>query len=402
MSDHVTRREFLKAAGSGAVCAAAGLAGCCGPRAAGPGETNRGALPPAGQRKVIIAVFGGGVRNSETIDPSGRNTIPRLWNDMAPGGTLFTNMRVEHKVVHPNSTGSIATGHREWDDIDWTRPVAHPTVFEMYRKALGADDTGAWAFVYASILSQIGHSSDASLGARYAANVVEPPTIPRATAEEMDRIMRYAASSGSAGAELDAAAEAEKLVRQTCRITRSGLRSAGAGKFLDERFAAYKSGRGTTSHDAFLTDCAVACMERYEPGVMMVAYGEIDCAHYGVWSRHIDAIRRTDELVWRLWRKARTLPAYRGKTLMLVLPDHGRELDRPGGPGWIHHSDFYTGRGADEGCRRVWMLASGPGVAAGRKIEQPVPITSVAATALEFLDLDATAGAGKSVLGSLA
>lgn len=399
MTDPITRREFIKIAGSSAACVAAGLAGCSGHQAAVLTGKKQGAMPLEDNGKVIIVMFGGGVRNSETIDQSGRKYIPRLWNEMAPKGTLFTNMRVENKVVHPNSTGSVATGHWEWDDIDWARPVAHPTVFEIYRKTLGAADTGAWAFVYASILSQVGCSHDASFGAQYAANVVEPPTIPRTTAEQMDRIMLHAASLGSAEAELHAAAEAEKLVRQSCRITKSGLHSAGAGEFLDERFVAYKAGQGTTSHDAFLTDCAAACMERYQPGIMMVAYGEIDCAHYGVWSRHIDAIRRTDELTWRLWRKARTLPAYRDRTLMLVLPDHGRELDRNGGPGWVHHSDFYTNKGADEGCRRVWMLALGPGMDAGRKIENPVPLTAVAATALEYLDLDIPAGTEKSVLG---
>ena len=29
---------------------------------------------------------------------------------------------------------------------------------------------------------------------------------------------------------------------------------------------------------------------------MSVDFGEIDCAHYGSWSRYVEAIRRTDEL----------------------------------------------------------------------------------------------------------
>ena len=70
---------------------------------------------------------------------------------------------------------------------------------------------------------------------------------------------------------------------------------------------------------------------------------------------------------------------------MLVLPDHGRQLDRPGSTGFIHHSDFYTGEGADEGCRRVWMLALGPGIRPGKTIDRSTPITAVAATALDFL-----------------
>jgi len=57
-------------------------------------------------------------------------------------------------------------------------------------------------------------------------------------------------------------------------------------------------------------------MKRFSPPVMLVAFGEIDCAHYGSWSRYVEAIRRTDELTWSLWRAAEELPAYRGRTRM--------------------------------------------------------------------------------------
>ena len=161
-----------------------------------------------------------------------------------------------------------------------------------------------------------------------------------------------------------------------------------ARKWLLGQYHAWKQAAGTTSHDALLADLAVACMKQFSPGVISVDFGEIDSAHYGSWSRYVDAIRRTDELACRLWQPVQSLPGYRGNTLMLILPDHGRELDRPGRPGFIHHSDFYTNQGADEGCRRVWMLALGPGIAPGRTIDDPVPITSAASTGLEHLGLD--------------
>jgi len=356
-------------------------------------------MPVYAERKVILVVFGGGCRSSEAIDDPNHRFIPRLWNETVPRGTLFTNMRVEGKVVHPNSTGSILTGHWEWDDLDWSRPVAHPTVFEIVRKARRSADTDAWAFVYASILANAGLSSAGGYGRDWAANVVEPPTIPRATAEEMDRLLRDAAARGDAGAEANAAAAAAALARSASRISMTGLRSDAAKKFLQSRYDTWKAAGGTTSHDAFLTDSAVAAMKEFSPSVLAVAYGEIDCAHYGSWSRYVEAIRRTDELTWRVWRAAEELDAYRGRTLMLILPDHGRELERPGGDGFIHHSDFYTGLGADEGCRRVWMLAVGPGVRAGGRVGEPVPITAAAATALEFLGLPASARAAPSVLG---
>jgi hypothetical protein len=308
-------------------------------------------------------------------------------------------MRVEGRVVHPNSAGSVVTGHWEYEDIDWSKPVAHPTVFETYRKHSGALDTSAWAFVYASILANTGLSLAPGYGVEFAANVVEPPTVPRATAEKIDRLMREAAALGSPEAEVEASGRAARLARSSSRIARSGLRSPEARKFLEQHYEAWKNSEGTTSHDAFLTGCAIACMERFAPEVLAVEYGEIDCAHYGSWSRYVEAIHRTDELTWRLWRAAEELEDYRGRTLMLILPDHGRELDRPGGPGFIHHSDFYTNEGADEGCRRVWMLALGPGVNSGRRVERPVPITAVAATGLGYLGLEASTGAEGSVLG---
>jgi hypothetical protein len=184
-------------------------------------------------------------------------------------------------------------------------------------------------------------------------------------------------------------------------LATGGLRSATARAFVEAGYAAWKAGRGTTSHDAFLTEQAVACMRTFAPDVLAVALGEIDCAHYGSWSRYVEAIRRTDALVGRLWRATQGLAAYRDQTLVLILPDHGREMERPGGSGFIHHSDFYTGAGVDEGCRRVWMLALGPGIRRGGRVETPVPITAVAATGLEFLGLGASPGAERSVLSRI-
>ncbi len=355
-------------------------------------------LPSDDARKLIVVVFGGGTRSSETFDDPQHRYIPCLWNKMAPQGTLLTNMRVERRVVHPNCTGSIATGHWEWDDNDWSRPVAHPSVFEICRRARQTSDTAAWAFVYASILANVGHSRADGYGLDLAANVVEPPTIPRTTGEEMNRLMIEAAATGSAEAEVEATRRCALLARSTSRISTRGLRSGPARDFLDRHYEAWKASGETTSHDAFLTEAAIACMRTFEPDVLFVAYGEIDCAHYGSWSRYVEAIRRTDALTWQLWQAAEQNPAYRGRTLMLVVPDHGRELERPGGSGFIHHSDFYTNKDADEGCRRVWMLAVGPGIAADRRLGDPVPITTVAATGLEYLGLGPSPGAQASVL----
>lgn len=391
MSYTMTRRRFLGHSVR-SYAASVALAGALPKRlwASTPGKEKR--------RKLVIVVFGGGTRSSEAIDDPEHRYIHHLWNKLIPRGTLFSNARVEHKVVHPNCTGSIVTGHWEWDDNDWSRPVAHPTVFEIHRQASEAPDTSAWAFVYASILAKAGESLDPGFGTRYAANVVEPPTIPRRTRDEMGRLLQQAAASGSTKKELEAARLCARLARETSRISTSGLRSEAARAFVEQQYADWKAATNTTSHDAFLADRAIACMREFAPDVLVVAFGEIDCAHYGSWSRYVDAIRRTDALTLRLWQAVEELDQYRDQTLMLVLPDHGRELDAPGKFGFIHHSDFYTNEGADEGCRRVWMLAIGPEIAAGRTVTDAIPTASAAATGLSFLGLQASPGAAESVL----
>jgi hypothetical protein len=390
-----SRREFLRVV-AGAAVSATGVASYS---AAADDAAVADKLPPPEQRRLILVVFGGGTRNSESVGDGEHRYIPQLWKEMIPRGTLFTNMRVEHRVVHPNCNASIKTGHWQYDDLDWSKPPRHPTIFEIVRKQRDLPDTAAWACVYASILANTGHSSAEGYGPPFAANVVEPPTIPRTTAEEMERLMAAARATGSPEAEEKAAAECARLAHTASRIAAGGLRSETARRWLEEQYQNWRQTTGaTTSHDAFLADRACACMKRFSPHVMSVDFGEIDCAHYGSWSRYVEAIRRTDQLTWQLWQAAETLSDYRGKTLMLVLPDHGRELDQPGQSGFIHHGDFYTNQRADEGCRRTWMLAIGPGIKPGQRIDRPVPITAAAATGLRYLGLEASQDAAPPVL----
>ena len=387
----MNRRRFLR----NACGAMAGLMIPAG--AARPSLATRRA--EARRRKVIIVVFGGGTRYSESLGDPEHRYIPKLWQELIPRGTLFTDARVEGRVVHTNCTASLLTGHREYDsDNDWSRPVDHPTVFEIFRKSRGATDTAAWALVYASILSKVGCSRATGFGPWYGANVVEPPTIPRETAERVGAVLQEAAATGSVQEELNAARQAALWTREESCLCRNGLRSEAARQFVDQQYQVWKSSSGTTSHDAFLADRAVACMRQFKPDVITVAFGEIDCGHYGSWSRYVEAIRRTDALTWRLWQAAEELESYRGQTLMLILPDHGRELDRPGAMGYVHHSNFYTRENEDEGCRRVWMLMLGPEIAPGRKVGKQVPQTAAAATALEHLGLEPSPGAAQSLL----
>ena len=72
-------------------------------------------------------------------------------------------------------------------------------------------------------------------------------------------------------------------------------------------------------------------------------FGEIDVAHQGSFSLYAKAIRNADRQVALLWEQIQKLPAYRDRTALIVVPDHGRNLDGMGMNGFQHH------RGGDDG-----------------------------------------------------
>ena len=79
-----------------------------------------------------------------------------------------------------------------------------------------------------------------------------------------------------------------------------------------------------------------------------------------------------------LWGHAQSLPQYRDKTTLLVVPELGRDGDMLGN-GFANH------RSGDESCRRVWLVALGAGVPRGAGTERPIKTTDVAPTVARIL-----------------
>jgi hypothetical protein len=105
--------------------------------------------------------------------------------------------------------------------------------------------------------------------------------------------------------------------------------------------------------DAPTMAAALEAMRTRSPRVLVVLLGETDeWAHQRRYDLYLDAARRADGFMAELWEAAQSLPAYRGRTRLLVATDHGR------GPGrdWTDH-----GRDVPAAVR-IWMGILGPGV----------------------------------------
>lgn len=125
--------------------------------------------------------------------------------------------------------------------------------------------------------------------------------------------------------------------------------------------------------DAPLVYAAIEALRTTQPRVLYVMLGEGDeWAHEGRYDLYLDATRRADAFIQRLWETAEALPASAGRTALIITTDHGRgETTKD----WTDH-----GAGVPAAAR-TWIAALGPGVPAlGVRRGVAVTTSQIAAT----------------------
>jgi hypothetical protein len=163
-------------------------------------------------------------------------------------------------------------------------------------------------------------------------------------------------------------------VYESGRSVGAALKSSLAKSLLDY----FNDPAAPTSGDELTFFMAKEVMTRFAPSLLVVNFWDIDIAHYGAYSLYLDAIRRTDRLVFELWQHVQSLPQYRDRTTLLVVPELGRDGDLAGN-GFANH------RSGDESCRRIWLVAVGAGVPKGAGSERPIRAFDVAPTVARIL-----------------
>ncbi len=179
-------------------------------------------------------------------------------------------------------------------------------------------------------------------------------------------------------------------------VERSGLPVNGAGppvedpqtdrdRLLNEFAADLPAYWGGARFDAPTMQGALEHLRTRQPRVLYVALDETDeWAHGRRYDLYLDAAHRSDRFLRRLWETAQSLPAYRGKTALVVATDHGRgETSRD----WTDHGERVPA------SQRIWMAFLGPdtpalGVRAGVTATQ----AQLAATVAHLLGEDFRAG----------
>jgi hypothetical protein len=129
----------------------------------------------AGSGRKVILVVVGGMRRDESFSPDGQCEHSSPLGRPAAAVAIFSSCAQRGVTAHFNAISSMLTGN--WQHVDdWGKQApTTPTLFEQFRKGLGADQSNTWVVASNKALtSLIGASSDSNFGPAYGANVVFP------------------------------------------------------------------------------------------------------------------------------------------------------------------------------------------------------------------------------------
>ena len=343
-------------------------------------------------RRAIVVTFGGGVRWEETFAPEGWPNIPHLVSDLVPQGLFYPEARYEGLTGHFNATGALVTGCLQNVDAYGGEAPTTPTVFECFRKQRGLAPEEAWVVASNKSFGLLGGSKLRDYGDPWSANVILPKQF-------LVETIKSAVSTAAGPGVEDRQALAERMVSaldegyegfgwrvfESGRVLAKDLKTTLARSLLEY----FDDPMVPTSGDELTFFMTKEIMSRLAPSLLVVNFWDVDIAHYGAYSLHLEAIRRTDRLVHGLWQHAQSLPQYRERTTLIVAPEMGRDGDASGN-GFANH------RSGDDSCRRLWLLALGPGVPRGLISERPIRTTDVAPTLGRVLGFTLPPGEGQA------
>jgi len=138
---------------------------------------------------------------------------------------------------------------------------------------------------------------------------------------------------------------------------------------------------GATRFDAPTGFGALEYLRTHRPRVLYVMLGETDeWAHGRRYDLYLDAARRNDRFIQRLWETAQGMPEYRDRTALIVSTDHGRGETTAD---WTSHGQKVPA--AD----RIWIAVMGPGIPAlGVRSGVTVTQSQIAATVAALVGED--------------
>ena len=350
---------------------------------------------------VVLVVFGGGIRNQESVSQQyllnqaagpGGNIMPNMlsgaqptynlvydqWapalaSPLATKGTLFKHMRYENGPTgHFNGHTAVITGNYTPDSLNLSANPAMPTLFEYYRKhndPLKSAINAWWMSIDLGPYVYLNYSKDPLYGANYGANYMSPITtfgnigvdyFSTINTMHPDEITRMNAVRSFLDANFD---------RSVLDVP--GIRNSEEDKQAIEDFMLgllhgeipiewpLPAGVGFDQMTGDLTNIAASwkVMQQFQPELMVINTTNLDICHTN-FSSYISYLHRADYGIGWLWDKIQSDPILANDTVMICVPEHGRNTIAntiPDANGLFAYD--HTG---DENSRDIFCLVVGP------------------------------------------
>ncbi|HEY2003086.1 MAG TPA: hypothetical protein VGG80_12255 [Acidobacteriaceae bacterium] len=360
-----SRREFLRlVAGTASATAVSTLV---------PSAFAAGIQP---RPRTVVVTFGGGARDEETFALEGQQNVPHLLGELIPQGTFFTQV-VNHGILgHYVATAGIVTGCYETFDNFIAQPTANPTVFEYFRRGLARPMDDAWVIAPSNGFQQIGFSRHGGYEGQGAGVILPKQLLAAAVNRQRPQSL----------------VDYEHLLQDNYEmpVYRPSL-SQNDGELHLEQLASTlrlsvedftRDARALDSADALSLSIARRLMAQLSPSLLLITLHDMDVAHAGAFSLYVDAIQRADRICGELWTTIQSMPEYKDRTALFIMPDFGRDADGdPGGNGFQHH------RTGGAMARTTWLLALGPGIRQNVTVDraiQPIDLVPTIGKRLGF------------------
>ena len=351
---------------------------------------------------VVFVLFAGGLRNQETVDKlyvstqngysatgnlmpnmlsGGQPTNQLIYSQWAPilgtplqqQGTLYKELRYETGPTgHYNGHTVAMTGRYTETGLNLNVNPEHPTIFEYYRKHNSPGTTALNAWWLSEGLGpypSLNFSQHPAYGPAFGANYLRPASIlelglgafNQAVNYQPDDVARIAKMRNFLNSNFD------KTASDLPGVYNSDADRELIRKFIMDTIDKVNNGSlplptpggNPALLDGDLINVAAAwqVMETFKPELMVINTFNSDVCHQD-YSQHIQALHAADYGIGWLWNKIQSDPVLANDTIMICMPEHGRNLD----PNNIVDSNglFAIDHTGDANSRRIFSLIVGP------------------------------------------
>lgn len=365
---------------------------------------------------VVYVLFAGGIRNQESVGqqflmnqnaalPQG-NVMNNMLTGAAPTsslihdpwapvlntplmeqGTLFKEVLYkEGPTGHYNGHTVAMTGNYTETGLNLNINPDFPTIFEYYRKHSDPNQSAMNAWWISEGLGpypSLNYSQSSSYGAQYGANYLRPRSILGDAGQgqlgnavsyqpdDVNRINRIKNildnNFAQAGEQLPGIQNTPENRERIKNFLLQKIEDAGNGSL---EVATPGNNQNLLTGDLINISAAWQVLDEFTPELTVINTTNLDVCHDD-FSAYLYFLHRADYGVGWLWNKIQSHPVLANDTIMICIPEHGRNMDRnnivdANGLGAYDHT-------GDDNSRRVFAMVVGPNdkVVQGQSLGSP-------------------------------